>query len=63
MEETRQPSSLIRLPMNNEIAAVISMAIHEYRNEVVHDNESYIITIQRPSYRNIINFEYYEERV
>lgn len=49
--------------MNNEIAAVISMAIHEYKNETVHDAESYIITIQRPLYRNIVNFEYYEERV
>lgn len=63
MEETRQSSTLTPMSMNNEIAAVISMAIHEYKNETVHDAESYIITIQRPLYRNIVNFEYYEERV
>ena len=33
--------------MNGEIYAAISMALHQYLNETVHDNESYIITIKR----------------
>ena len=33
--------------MNGETYAAIGMALHQYLNDVVHDNESYIITIKR----------------
>lgn len=33
--------------MNGETYAAIGMALHQYLNETVHDNESYIITIKR----------------
>ena len=33
--------------MNGEVYAAISMALHQFLNETVHDNESYIITIKR----------------
>lgn len=32
---------------NGETYAAISLALHQYLNETVHDNESYIITIKR----------------
>lgn len=31
----------------NEVQAAISMALHEYLNENIHDDESYVITIKR----------------
>ena len=33
--------------MNGETYAAIGLALHQYLNETVHDNESYIITIKR----------------
>ena len=33
--------------MNGETYAVIGLALHQYLNETVHDQESYIITIKR----------------
>lgn len=33
--------------MNGETYAAIGMALHQYLNETVHDQESYIITIKR----------------
>ena len=33
--------------MNGEVYAAISMAMHQYLNDTVHDMESYIITIIR----------------
>ena len=33
--------------LQEETAAAISMALHMYLNETVHDDESYIITIKR----------------
>ena len=33
--------------MNGEVYAAISMALHQYLNDTVHDMESYIITIKR----------------
>lgn len=33
--------------LNGETYAAIGMAIHQYLNDTVHDNESYIITIKR----------------
>ena len=33
--------------LNGEVYAAISMALHEYLNDTVHDQESYIITIRR----------------
>lgn len=33
--------------LNGETYAAIGMALHQYLNDTVHDNESYIITIKR----------------
>ncbi len=33
--------------LNGETYAAIGMALHQYFNDTVHDNESYIITIKR----------------
>lgn len=33
--------------MNGETYAAIGLALHQYLNKTVHDNESYIITIKR----------------
>ena len=33
--------------LNGETYAAIGMALHQYHNDTVHDNESYIITIKR----------------
>jgi len=33
--------------VDDEVAAAISMALHQYGNETAHDYESYVITIQR----------------
>lgn len=33
----------------NEVKAAISMALHQYLNECVHDNESFVITIRKSS--------------
>lgn len=33
--------------LNGEVYAAISLALHKYLNDTVHDNESYIITIKR----------------
>ena len=33
--------------LNGETYAAIGMALHQYLNDTVHDNESYIITIRR----------------
>lgn len=33
--------------LNGETYAAIGMALHQYLNDMVHDNESYIITIRR----------------
>lgn len=33
--------------LNGETYAAIGMALHQYFNDTVHDNESYIITIRR----------------
>ena len=33
--------------LNGEVYAAIGMALHQYLNDTVHDNESYIITIKR----------------
>ena len=33
--------------MNGEAYAAIAMALHQYLNDTVHDNESYLITIKR----------------
>ena len=33
--------------LNGETYAAIGMALHQYLNDMVHDNESYIITIKR----------------
>ena len=32
---------------DHEVQAAISMALHQYLNENVHDDESYVITIKR----------------
>lgn len=34
-------------PEDEEAYAAIGMAMHQYLNEVIHDNESYTITIKR----------------
>ncbi len=33
---------------SDEIAAAISLALHEHINDSTHDKESYVITIRRP---------------
>lgn len=33
--------------LNSEVYAAISLAMHKYLEDAVHDNESYIITIKR----------------
>lgn len=33
--------------LNGEVYAAISMAMHQYLTDTVHDNESYVITIKR----------------
>lgn len=33
--------------LNGETYAAIGLALHQYMNDTVHDNESYIITIKR----------------
>ena len=33
--------------LNGETYAAIGLALHQYLNDIVHDDESYIITIKR----------------
>ena len=40
--------------VEGEVYAAIGMAIHQYMNDTVHDLESYIITIKRKRYYEVI---------
>lgn len=48
---TEEEAAAIALALDQELSgetyAAIGMAIHQYLNDTVHDNESYIITIKR----------------
>jgi hypothetical protein len=39
--------------LNGEVYAAIGLALHQYFNDSVHDEESYIITIRRQEYERI----------
>lgn len=49
-ETSKQEASRI----SEEEAAAIGLALHRYMNETVHDMESYIITIKRKRYYEVI---------
>lgn len=48
---TEEEAAAIALALDQELGgetyAAIGMALHQYLNDTVHDNESYIITIKR----------------
>lgn len=46
-EESAAIALALDQELNGETYAAIGMALHQYFNETVHDNESYIITIKR----------------
>lgn len=46
-EEAAAIAMALDQELNGETYAAIGMALHQYFNDTVHDNESYIITIKR----------------
>lgn len=46
-EETAAIAMALDQELNGETYAAIGLALHQYLNDTVHDNESYIITIKR----------------
>ena len=46
-EEAAAIAMALDQELNGETYAVIGLALHQYLNDTVHDNESYIITIKR----------------
>lgn len=46
-EEAAAIAMALDLEINGETYAAIGLALHQYLNDTVHDNESYIITIKR----------------
>lgn len=46
-EEAAAIAMALDQEMNGEVYAAISMALHQYLSDTVHDNESYMITIKR----------------
>ena len=47
LEEAAAIALALDQELNGETYAAIGMALHQYFNDTVHDNESYIITIKR----------------
>ena len=46
-EEAAAIAMALDQELNGETYAAIGLALHQYLNDTVHDNESYIITIKR----------------
>lgn len=46
-EEAAAIAMALDSELNGEVYAAIGTALHHYLNDMVHDNESYIITIRR----------------
>jgi len=46
-EEVAAIAMALDQELNGETYAAIGLALHQYLNDTVHDNESYIITIKR----------------
>ena len=46
-EEAAAIAMALDQKLNGETYAAIGLALHQYLNDTVHDNESYIITIKR----------------
>ena len=46
-EEAAEIAMALDQELNGETYAAIGLALHQYLNDTVHDNESYIITIKR----------------
>ena len=46
-EEAAAIAMALDQELNGETYAAIGLALHQYLNDIVHDNESYIITIKR----------------